>query len=297
MRVFVTGGTGFVGRHVVAALLEAGHRVDVLVRPGSPRAGGLPEGAEVVEGDLLDGGLAELLPPVDAIVHLVGIIRESPRRGVTYERFHVEATRNVVEAARARGVRRLVHMSAQGAAADGPTGYFRSKARAEEIVAGSGLDFTIFRPAVIFGAGDSFVGMLGGQVRGLPVVPVIGDGGYRLQPVSVADVARGFVEALDRPETVGETYCVSGPETFSYDELLDAVARGLGKERARKAHLPLGLMRPVIRALEKLPFFPITTDQLTMLLASNRCEPEPFFEAFGFEPTRFSEGLRERLAT
>lgn len=292
MKVVVTGGTGFVGGHIVRHLLEAGHEVSALVRPGSPRAGNLPPEVHGIEADVLDPGLAALLPEADAVVHLVGIIREAPRRGVTYERAHVKATRHVVEAAQAKGIRRFLHMSALGADPDGPTGYFRSKGRAEAIVRGSELDFTIFRPAVIFGPGDSFVKMLGDQVRSMPVVPVIGDGRYALQPVGVGDVARGFVEALDRPETLGQTYCVSGPETFTYDELLDVIARGLGKDRARKAHLPLALMRPVIRAMEWLPFFPITTDQLTMLLEESRCEPAPFFETFGIEPTPLAEGVR-----
>jgi NADH dehydrogenase len=251
--------------------------------------------AKIVDGDVLDEDLAERIPSADAVIHLVGIIREAPRKGVTYERLHVDATKNVVNAATSRGIRRFIHMSALGADPEGPTGYFRSKGRAEQIVRASELDWTIFRPSVVFGPGDDFVNMLGGQVRAFPVVPVIGDGAYTLQPVSVGDVVSGFVDALEQPETISQTFCVSGPETMSYDDLLDSIARGLGKKRARKAHFPLGLMRPTIRAMEGLSFFPITTDQLTMLLESNVCDPTPYFDTFRISPTHFEQGIKEYL--
>jgi len=297
MHVFVTGGTGFVGGHIIRRLLGAGHRVSTLVRRNTDHGkGSLPPAVRVIEGDVLDEDLGELLPDdLDAVIHLVGIIRESPRRGITYEQLHLEATRNVVAAAESRGIRRLVHMSALGADPEGPTGYFRSKGAAEEVVRESHLDWTVFRPAVIFGPGSAFVSMLGSQVRSMPVVPVIGDGTYRMQPVSISDVATGFVDALERPETVGMTYCVTGPEELTYDDLLDTVARGLGKERARKAHVPLGLMKPTIRVMEGWSFFPITTDQLTMLLESTTCDPEPYFDAFDIAPTHFEQGLGEAL--
>lgn len=296
MHVIVTGGTGFIGGHVVRQLMSSGHDVSVLVRPNSAHGiEALPGMTKIIDGDVLDEDLQDRLPDADAFIHLVGIIREAPRKGITYERLHVESTKNAINAATHRGIRRFVHMSALGASPEGPTEYFRSKGRAEALVRASGLDWTIFRPSVVFGPGDDFVNMLGGQVRVFPVVPVIGDGTYTLQPVAVDDVASGIVDALKQPESINQTFCVSGPETMSYDDLLDTIARGLGKKRARKAHVPLGLMRPTIRAMEGLSFFPITTDQLTMLLESNACDPTPFFKTFGIAPTRFEQGISEYL--
>ncbi|HEX5815530.1 MAG TPA: NAD-dependent epimerase/dehydratase family protein [Methylomirabilota bacterium] len=185
-RVFITGGTGFVGRAVIQALRAEGYAVRCLVRRGSePDLRGF--GAiERVEGDVmarqtLDDGLAGC----DAVVHLVGIIRERPAIGSTFERVHVQGTQNVLGAAAAAGVRRYLHMSALGARAGARSRYHRTKWAAEEAVRSSPLPWTIFRPSIVYGPGDEFVTMLRGMIEGLPVVPVIGSGRQRLQPVPV----------------------------------------------------------------------------------------------------------------
>ena len=292
MLIFLAGGTGFVGGHLRRALVARGHSIRLLVHKRS--AGGEP-GVEEVEGD------ATLLPSFlaaasgcDATVNLIGIIRDFPGRGVTFERLHVEATRNVISAARSAGVRRHLQMSALGTRADASSGYFRSKFRAEEEVRGSGLDFTIFRPSVIYGPKDDFVNMLAGLLKGLPVMPVIGDGEYLLAPISADDVARCFVAALELPETVGKTFELCGPDRMSYNELLDTVARALGKRSPLKVKNPLALMRLVVPVLQHLPFFPITSDQIEMLVEGNVCNGA-WRATFGFEPVGFEEGIRSYL--
>jgi NADH dehydrogenase len=225
-----------------------------------------------------------------AIVHLVGIIREFPGQGVTFERLHVAATRNAVDAAKRWDIPRFVHMSALGARPGGPTGYFDSKGRAEEIVRRSGLSWTIFRPSVIFGPGDQFLNELAAILRKAPFVPVPGDGSYRLQPVFIGDVAKGFTDALLSPAMEGKVFEVGGPERFSYNELLDKVAESIGR-RARKVHVPFSILRPVVRRLQRLRKFPLTADQLEMLLAESICDPEPFYSAFGFKPLSLSDYL------
>jgi NADH dehydrogenase len=127
------------------------------------------------------------------------------------------------------------------------------------------------------------------------VVPVIGDGKYRISPVAVGDVAAGFVGALERPETVGRIYHCCGPADFSYDELLDLVAAALGKGPVPKLHHPLFLMKPAIALLQSLPRFPITGDQLTMLLEGNVCDPQPWAAAFDLRPQPFAEAIRAYL--
>jgi NADH dehydrogenase len=225
----------------------------------------------------------------------VGIIREYPSRGITFHKLHVEATRNVIAAMQAAGVRRLIHMSALGSGPGAVTAYFRTKWEAESAVKDSGLLWTVMKPSVIFGPADEFVNMLAGQVRRLPLVPVLGDGRYQLQPVSVRDVAAGFVKALTLPAAIGRVYEIGGPERLSYNELLDHIARSLGRERAPKIHLPLPLMRPMIKLGERFPFFPLTTDQLAMLLMNNVCDPTAFFHDFSLVPLRFADGIREYL--
>jgi NADH dehydrogenase len=294
VKVLLTGATGFVGNEIAGRLLEAGHEVTALVRPVSgPRTGAIPQGVAVASGDVQGPDLEKHLAGADAVIHLAGIIREFPARGVTFLQSHVEATRNVDRAMKAAGVKRLVHMSALGASPQASTGYFRTKFEAEKLVQDSGLDWTVFKPSIIFGPRDQFVNLLARQVSLAPVIPVIGDGEYRLQPVSVHDVAQGFVQALTKPETIGQTYEVGGPRQMTYNQLLDAIGAALGKNTVAKIHVPLGLMKPMIGALERFAFFPITRGQLEMLLMNNVCDPGAFFMDFGLEPISFEEGVRE----
>jgi NADH dehydrogenase len=293
--VFVTGGTGFVGRAVVAALAARGHRVRCLMRPGSERRAPRREGVEMVAGDVTaPGPLPEAIRGADTVVHLVGIIREAPRRGITFERLHTEATRHVVGAARQAGARRFLHMSALGTREGARSRYHRTKWAAEQAVRASGLDWTIFRPSVIFGPGDGFVTLLARLVR-LPVVPVIGDGRNRLQPVAVEVVAEGFARAVDRPATVRQVFAVTGPRAYTFDQVLDEIGAALGRRSVPKLHHPIGLVAPIVRVLEGIPGFPVTSDQLLMLGEENTADPTPFQHALGVAPVDFAAGIRAYL--
>jgi NADH dehydrogenase len=294
--VLVTGGTGFVGRAVVAALLRRGHRVRCLVRPGSTRRLAALPGATAVPGDVTEPrGLPEALAGAEAVVHLVGIIREQPGRGVTFARLHTEATGNVIAAACGSGVRRIVHMSGLGTRPEARSRYHQTKWAAEQAVRESGLDWTIFRPSVIFGPGDGFVSLLARLVRWCPVVPVVGDGRNRLQPVAVGDVAESLARAVERPGTAGAVFEVGGPRPYTFDEVLDEIGAALGRRRVPKLHHPVDVMAPVVRWLERLPFFPLTSDQLLMLRESNTCDPEPWARAFDITPVDFAAGIRAYL--
>jgi len=291
--VLVTGGTGFVGAHVCRALVARGFLPRLLVRAGSEEK--IPEDVRsrcrVTLGDAtIYEDVENAAQGTDAVIHLVGIIREVPSRGITFERLHVEATRHAVRAARRWRIERFVHMSALGARPGGPTRYFDTKGRAEEIVRTSGLAWTILRPSVIFGPGDRFVNVLARAVRLAPFIPVPGDGSFRLQPVYAGDVAAGFAEAVVRPDLAGRAFDVGGPERFSYDELLDAIAGSAGR-RARKVHVPLCAVRRAVRLFQRFERFPVTEEQLAMLLEESVCDHEPFFETFGFEPTSLSRYL------
>jgi NADH dehydrogenase len=294
--VLVTGGTGFVGRSVVAALLRRGHQVRCLVRPGSAhRLADLPR-VTAVPGDVTHpGSLPAAMVGSEVLVHLVGIIRERPGRGVTFDRLHTEVTRNVVAAARGSGVRRVVHMSALGTRSGARSRYHQTKWAAEQALRESGLHWTIFRPSVIFGPGDGFVSLLARLVRWFPIVPVIGDGRNRFQPVAVGDVAEGFARAVERPGTAGAAFDVGGPRAYTFDEVLDEVGAALGRRRIPKLHHPVGLVAPVVRALEWLPLLPVTSDQLLMLGENNTCDPEPWARAFDITPVDFVAGIRAYL--
>lgn len=296
-RVFVTGGTGFVGRHVVRALLARGFLVRCLVRPGSERALKGFASIDRVPGDVMaPEGLAASVEGCGAIVHLVGIIREQPTRGVTFDRLHTQATRNVLALARTAGVPRFVHMSALGTRPGARARYHRSKWAAEEAVRASGLDWTIFRPSIIVGRGDAFISVLARVIRRLPVVPVLGDGRYRLQPIPVEQVAEGFARAIRTPATSRETYEVAGPAPYAFVDLLDEIGRALGRSRVRKMHVPLAPVRLTTRLFERLPFYPLSSDQLTMLAEESVADPARFFADSGLEPEPLPVSLRRMLA-
>ena len=291
-RIFVTGGTGFVGRHVIRALLGQGLLVRALVRRGSERDLKGFESIERVPGDVLaPGALTASVEGCAAIVHLVGIIRERRARGITFEALHTEATRNMLALARAAGVRRFVHMSALGTRPGAAARYHRTKWAAEEAVRASGLDWTIFRPSIIFGRGDELVTLLARMIRRAPVVPVLGSGRYRLQPIAVEQVGEGFARAVRSERSVGRVYTVAGPADFPFVEILARIGHAVGRPRVRTVHVPLPPVRAATALFQALPFFPLTLDQLTMLNEDNVGDPGPFYADFGLRPEPFDVGL------
>jgi uncharacterized protein YbjT (DUF2867 family) len=292
-RAFVTGATGFVGRNLIRALVANGFLVRCLVRPGSERDLQGFESIDRVPGDVLQpDGLVASVEGCAAVIHLVGIIRERPMRGVTFERLHTQATANMLDVARRAGAKRFLQMSALGTRPGARSRYHATKWQAEEAVRASGLDWTIFRPSIIFGPGDEFVSMLAHMIGRLPAVPVLGDGQYRLQPIPVAQVAEGFARALRAPAAVGQIYEVGGPAAYRFVEILDAIGAAVGHPHVRKVHVPLGLVKLMTRALGWLPLYPVSMDQIRMLEEESVTDPSRFFADFGITPQPLAEGLR-----
>jgi uncharacterized protein YbjT (DUF2867 family) len=305
MKVLVTGGTGFVGTHVVNALERRGHCVRVLVRdPGRARSRFLHP-PEIAVGDVLRRDtLSAAVRGCQAVVHLVGIIFE-PRGGPSFDQAHRQATANMLEASREGGVARHIQMSAMGASAEGPSHYARSKAAAEEAVRASGLDWTIFRPSLIFGPGDGFFTMIARLIsspfQSPGFVPVIGPGQTRFMPVSVRDVARCFADALEKAEeTRSASFDLGGPETFTLNALYGEVGRLLGS-RKTLVHLPTWWGRLIAIASEGayrahvLPAPLLTLDQLRSLAGDNVGDPASSRRVFGETWIPLREGLREYL--
>jgi len=302
MKVLVTGGTGFVGRELLRQLQAAGHEVRLVARDLKKAAARLPRPGCVSEfrrGDVTElRSLKGAAEGCDAAIHLVGIISEFGR--VTYERLHVEATRNLVAIAQTEGVRRFVHMSALGTRPDAVSRYHRTKWAAEEIVRESGLNFTIFRPSLIYGPEDHFVNQFARLARWLPFLPVMGDGRSLMQPVAVEAVARCFVGALTQRASVGQTFDLCGPERLSFEEILDVILAATGRKR-RKLHVPMPVARGQAlllelffgRFLHKPP--PLNRDQLIMLQEDNVGDPSAMERVFRIKQDSFASGIAKYL--
>lgn len=254
--LLVLGGTGFVGRSVCERLTR--RRPDGRVRVPTRRTAqgrwvrALPT-VEVVTADVHDDAtLDRLLQGCDAVVHLVAILHGSPQ---AFQRVHVDLPQRLARACLRAGVRRVVHVSALGVSADGPSHYLRSKAGGEAALQAAGLDLTILRPSVIFGAQDRFLNLFARLQAVAPVFP-LGGGDARFQPVWVEDVAAGVVAALDRPESVGQIYECAGPAVHTLSEIVRLAGRWSGHERPQLP-LPEAVARLQARLMEWLPGEPL----------------------------------------
>jgi len=302
MKVFITGATGFVGQELVQQLQQAGHTVRLLVRSRSSRP--VQEaisryGAEVHVGNVLEAASLEgALRGMEAAIHLVGVISEVGES--TFENVHTRGTQNVVAAAQAAAIRRFIQMSALGTRPNATARYHQSKWAAEELVRQSGLDYTIFRPSLIYGPRDQFVNLFARIIRLSPFVPVLGSGRARFQPVSVEAVARAFVRALREPKSIGQCYDLCGPETFTLPELLDHILLLMRKKRL-KLRVPLSLARVQAafleflfqRLLRKAP--PLNRDQLVMLQEDNVGDARAANELFGLRHAPFRQEVARYL--
>lgn len=257
-RILVLGGSGFVGRAVCERLVErnggGGGRIVVPTRrlKHADRVRLLPT-VEVVEADVHDEAqLTRLLASVDAVINLVAILHGSR---ADFERVHVELPRKLARACSAAGVRRLVHVSALGVGPAAPSDYLRSKSEGEAVLQAAGLDLTLLRPSVIFGAEDRFLNVFA-QLQALaPVIPLAGSDA-RFQPVWVEDVASAVVRCLDRRDSVGQTLELTGPGVYTLSELVRLAGRWSGHERPQIA-LPEGLAMLQARVMELLPGAPL----------------------------------------
>jgi len=306
MKVLVTGGTGFVGRGVVSPILDRKHEVYATVRAESYSnrldLDRIPnDRLRVLDLAEDDGWDRAFDVPYDAVVHLVGILKENPRRGILHETHVVKATERLVAFAKKAGVKRILYLSAAGTRANAPSKYHQGKWRAEEAIRGSGIPWTILRPSVVFGPDDheevkkpiEFVTELVRVFREKPLFcPVFGDGKNKLQPVWRGDVATAVVRSLETPSAAGRVFELGGPKTYTFDECVDLIRNAAGVTK-KKAHVPMPIARMLVGMLEKKDPPEITKDQLVMLQEDNVCDTRPYLEAFpGTTLRSFDEGLR-----
>lgn len=295
MQVAVFGGTGFVGSYLIDALLASNQTPCVLVRPGSEDKLQQAERCRAIPGDLNSmSAIDATLEGCDAVIYSVGILREFPNQGITFDDVQYQAVERVADAARAKRISRFLLMSANGVKSPG-TPYQETKYRAEEYVRKS-FDVTVFRPSVIFGDPHGRMEIATQLLSDMiaPPLPAVGffrgwnptRGAVLMSPVHVEDVALAFVTALDDPSTVGRTYELGGPEALTWSEMVHRVARAVGRDKWILP-MPLGLMRLAAALLDWLPLFPVTRDQLTMLAEGNTADPTALQKLIGRPPLEF----------
>ena len=294
--ILVTGGTGFVGTHVVHALRARELPVRVLVRDRRRGSRALAWGAELVEGDVTEpASLHDATDGVEAVVHLVAIIKGSP---ADFERVMSQGARNVVAAAKSAGVRRFVLASALGLdeRTKDAVPYFATKWEMERAVRESGIDHVILRPSFVFARDGGVLPTFVRVARFAPVTPIIGSGTRRLQPIWIEDIAEYYARTVDEPAAVNRTFEVGGPDVVTWNDLWERLKRVLGVRRP-SLHVPIGVMRAQAALTERLPGAPVTRDQLTMLeLGDNVVTSTDAADTFTLPLVPIDEQLRRAVA-
>jgi NADH dehydrogenase len=297
-RVFLTGGSGFVGNVVIDELLSREYDVSALVR------GKLPEQKDrihLVRADLFETKtLTDAIRGCDAVIHLVGIIREIPSKNITFQRMHYEGTRSIVDATSAAGVKRYIHMSALGTRLDAKSNYHRTKFLAESYVRESNLDWTILRPSLIHGEKGEFMQMTAKWARGKAApflfMPYFGaglfgfSGASKVQPVFVRDVARAFVDAIENPATIGQVYLLGGPDVMTWPAMYKTVSKAVTGKPGTTAPIPAWYAKLLTRILPG-SILPFNADQVAMSQEDNTCDLARFVHDFGFTPQGFEPSL------
>jgi uncharacterized protein YbjT (DUF2867 family) len=295
--LLITGAAGYIGRHLTNRLVEAGERPRLLVRDVQRAASLFPAGKiELVQGDTTrPETLKAAVQGVDTIVHAAFITadhKEAP--GNHYEETNVQGTANLIKAAQAAGVTRMIEMSGLGTKADKPGSYMQGRYLAEKMLKESGLAWTIIQPSVLFGKDAPFIKGLADLIRSAPVVPLIGGGKVMFQPIYVEDVVTVILHVLHDPaRTTKHTYTIGGPAYYSFTQVIDELMRTMHKTRI-KAMAPTALVGVGAAVMEAvLPRPPLTKAALTLFSFDNITDLNSVERDFAFTPFSFTTYLRE----
>ena len=292
MRILVVGGSGFIGQQVVGKLVTQGDTVHVPTRRlTNARELLVYPTVTVLPGDIGDDAwLDSLVQDVDAVISLVGVLhsRSGQPYGPDFARAHVELPRRLAQACARYGVKRLVHVSALGANAEGSSQYLRSKAAGEKAIETIAKDnaqlcTTIFRPSVVFGPHDKFMNMFACLARYFPVLPLAGSRA-KMQPVFVGDVAQAIVNSLKLSQTCGQVYDLAGPNVYTLGELVKLAAQFSGRSRA-VIDLPMSIGRMQAWFFECLPGEPLMSRDNLDSLKTDNVSDHPFDAVLGVIPT------------
>ncbi len=303
MKVFIAGGTGFVGSVVAEKIKSSGASVTLLERNKNKIPKLKEIGFEVFEGtleekDAVNGFLSK--NKFDAAINLIGIIRSIP--GFSFQKVHVDYVNTLLGMAKENGIERFVHMSALGAAENSDSEYFATKYEGEALVKNSGLKWTVFRPSLIFGNNAGFFDDLINLVKTRALVPVIGTGETKFRPVDVFSVAEAYNNCLHNIETINSVFQLCGPDIYTFEEIIDLIME-ISPPKKLKIHAPSFIAEKSLNFLEKLSSSfsknaPITADQIRMLKYDNICEGDisRYDKLFGLKRTHLKDWLKEYLA-
>ena len=296
----MAGGTGFLGRHISKALLDAGHEVRVLGRnPG--KVPSIPElaGATAARGDVTEPEtLAGTLDGVEAVVGAVQFPNhpvEVPRKGLTYDNYDHRGTVNLLAEAKRASVERYAYLSGAGANTASDKTWYRAKGFAERAVRRSGLQFAIVRPSWAYGPEDRALNRLAQIARYSPVVPRLGLGPQKIQPVSVNDIALTFRRIFERDAAWGETFEIGGPEIMTMQEVLETMLRVLGKRRLI-VPVPGSVAKLGTAPLKLLPNPPMTPQGIEFAVQEGVVDTTLLEKVLDVHPVGLEEGLRRYLA-
>jgi uncharacterized protein YbjT (DUF2867 family) len=287
--VAVTGASGLVGTHLCKMFVEHGWKVRALVRDTAKAAQRLGHlRIEIRSADIRDtSAMRNAFHECGSIVHLAAIAIEKP--GESYDSTNTDATRTILDAARAENVERIIYMSQNGSDSASPYAFLRSKGIAQDMVKESNLKWTILRPSVIFGPEDEFVNVLARLVRLSPLVfPLPGGGVARFQPIAVDDVARAVIKCLEDDSTIAQSYGIGGPMPLTLRQMTERILIAMNASRILVS-VPVSALRPVVGAAQKiLPRPPVTTSLLDLLKIDNVVEPNDLQTHLGITPVPFA---------
>jgi len=297
MKVAVFGSTGFVGSYIVRELVRKGFTPKVLVQSGSLSKINSP--CEVVKGDIQNkNAILETMQGAEAVIYTIGIIREFPKKGVTFKELHLNGLKRCLEIALKIGVKRVILMSANGVRPDG-TAYQRTKWQADEALKESGLNWTIFRPSLIFGdpGGEGrpeFCTQIRDDMLSLPFpAPLFYNGllpfnagSFSMSPIHVKNVAEFFVKSIKLKVCEKNIFDLGGPEALTWKEIIHQIALASGK-RTWKIPAPVVVIKIAASILDRFKWFPVTRDQLTMLMEGNTVSTN-YFDDFSINPRKFN---------
>lgn len=300
MKVCIIGGTGYVGSYIIDSLINAGHSANILVRSGSKEKLREHNSITAIPGDVSDQhAIDNCHANCDALIYLIGILREDPAKGITFKKLQTEGFKNCLASAKKHGIKRVILMSANGVEAQ-TVAYQKSKYAAEDLLRKSDVNWTIFRPGLIFGdprGRMEFCGTLLNELVSPPIpaavffnnLNIFSAGDQMVAPVFVEDVADAFVNALEHESTYSHTYPLTGPVTLSWKETIRYIARVAGKPNKLFMPAPAWGVKFVAGIFDQFPWFPITRDQVTILMQGNTATDHSAFSILGIRPTGFDE--------